>query len=208
MKNAFCPSCGAPVKFRWSSAVQTIAILPLDPCAARCESGGGRRSRGPPDRSRRSRSERKASIGISHSLSSGGFLRIRAGRVERMASDVQRRRQRLAVGRAARVRRLISTGRCRQLPPAHDLPRGWTQHVDNIKLEVTSITRAHYAGVEGELPFEYWGKQMSFLPTCDRPMRILRRSTTARILRCSSSGEAVEFEDLQFKNLKRIEGWS
>ena len=24
MKNAFCPSCGAPVKFRWSSAVQTV----------------------------------------------------------------------------------------------------------------------------------------------------------------------------------------
>ena len=24
MKNAFCPSCGAPVKFQWSSAVQTV----------------------------------------------------------------------------------------------------------------------------------------------------------------------------------------
>jgi hypothetical protein len=23
-RNAFCPSCGAPVKFQWSSAVQTV----------------------------------------------------------------------------------------------------------------------------------------------------------------------------------------
>ena len=45
-----------------------------------------------------------------------------------------------------------------KVPPAHELPRGWTQFVDNVKFEVTSITRAHYEGVEGELPFQYWGK--------------------------------------------------
>ena len=34
-----------------------------------------------------------------------------------------------------------------------------TASVIETSREVTSITRAHYAGVEGELPFEYWGKQ-------------------------------------------------
>jgi hypothetical protein len=94
------------------------------------------------------------------------------------------------------------------VPPAHDLPRGWTQHVDNIKLEVTSITRAHYAGVEGELPFEYWGKQdvmFADMRSADSHFATIDYSEQPPLL---FVGEALEFEDLRLKNLKQIEGWS
>jgi hypothetical protein len=94
------------------------------------------------------------------------------------------------------------------VPAAHDLPRGWTHQVDNIRLEVTSITRAHYAGVEGELPFEYWGKNdviFADMRSADAQFATIDYSEQPPLL---FVGEALEFEDLRLKNLKRIEGWS
>jgi hypothetical protein len=73
--------------------------------------------------------------------------------------------------------------------------------------QVTSITRAHYRGVQGELPFQYWDKaDVSFVDL---------RSTDARFATIDYSedppllflGEAVEFEDLKLKNVREFEGW-
>ena len=73
--------------------------------------------------------------------------------------------------------------------------------------EVTSITRAHYAGVQGELPFEYWDKsdvQFVDLRTVDGRFGTIDYSEETPLL---FLGEAVEFEALQLKNLREFEGW-
>ena len=56
-------------------------------------------------------------------------------------------------------------------------------------LQVTTITRAHYVGVEGELPFEYWDKEDVTFVDLRSAMRVSPPSTTARIRRCSFSAK-------------------
>jgi hypothetical protein len=70
------------------------------------------------------------------------------------------------------------------------------------------ITKAHYRGVQGELPFEYWDKtDVSFADfrTTSRKFATLDYSDEAPSLYL---GEFVEFEDLKLKNLRQFEGWS
>ena len=72
---------------------------------------------------------------------------------------------------------------------------------------LTVITPAHYRGVEGELPFQYWDKtDVTFADL---------RSQTGKFATLDFSddqpalylGEFVEFDDLKLKNLRSFEGW-
>jgi hypothetical protein len=210
MKQSFCPSCGAPVKFQWSSAVQTtcpycrsilvrhdvnlevvgkVADLPEDPSPLQIGTEGVYREKP------------FVVIGrILYKYELGGWnewhLIFNDG-VSGWLSDA-------SLEYAVSFHRPLPAN----VPPARELPRGWTQHVDNVKLEVTTITWAHYAGVEGELPFEYWGKQQVLfadLRSLDAQFATIDYSEEPPLF---FIGEAVEFDDLRFKNLKRIEGWS
>ena len=72
---------------------------------------------------------------------------------------------------------------------------------------VTSITKAHYVGVQGELPFQYWDKSdVSFvdLRTQDARFATIDYSEDPPLL---FLGEALEFDDLKLKNLREFEGW-
>lgn len=73
---------------------------------------------------------------------------------------------------------------------------------------VTSLTKAHYKGVQGELPFEYWDKSdMLFadLRTSSGDFGTIDYSENPPLL---FLGRAVEFDDLHLKNLREFEGWS
>jgi len=73
---------------------------------------------------------------------------------------------------------------------------------------VSSITKAHYRGVEGELPFQYWDKSDVLF------VDLMSHSEKFATIDCSEDppllflGESVEFEDLKLKNLRDFEGWS
>src|SRR5258708_18845065 len=72
---------------------------------------------------------------------------------------------------------------------------------------VSVITPAHYRGVEGELPFQYWDKtDVTFvdLRTESRKFATLDYSDPEPALYL---GEFVEFDDLRLKNLRSFEGW-
>jgi hypothetical protein len=79
---------------------------------------------------------------------------------------------------------------------------------DNEGYEVTTITKAHYRGVQGELPFQYWDKTDVIFADL--------RSLTGKFatIDCSDEtpalylGEMVEFDALGLKNLRTFEGWS
>ena len=94
------------------------------------------------------------------------------------------------------------------LPTTEQLTRGLKFDWHGRRYEITTITKAHYAGVQGELPFEYWDKSDVFfadLRTIDARFGTIDYSEQPPLL---FLGEAVEFEDLKLSNLRMFEGWS
>ena len=94
------------------------------------------------------------------------------------------------------------------LPPADQLAPGQIFRWNGVQYELTTLTLAQYRGVEGELPFEYWDKeQVLFADMRSRDARFatLDYSDAEPLL---FLGEAVEFDDLHLKNLRQFEGWS
>ena len=73
--------------------------------------------------------------------------------------------------------------------------------------EVTAVTVAHYRGVQGELPFEYWDKRdvmFADLMTTDGGFATIDYSESAPLV---FLGEYVEYRDLALTNLRRFDGW-
>jgi hypothetical protein len=93
------------------------------------------------------------------------------------------------------------------LPQAGALVCGNQFQWNNTVYEVTTLTRAHYKGVEGELPFVCWDKDdvlFADLRTIDGRFATIDYSDATPAL---FLGEAVEFDDLKLKNLREFEGW-
>jgi hypothetical protein len=94
------------------------------------------------------------------------------------------------------------------LPPPESIVRGQQFLWNHLVYQVTTITRARYRGVQGELPFESWDKHEALffdLRTHDGRFATIDYSGATPLL---FLGEAVEFDDLHFKNLREFEGWS
>jgi hypothetical protein len=95
-----------------------------------------------------------------------------------------------------------------QLPAAETVERGQRAAWNGVRYQVTSLTSAHYKGVEGEMPFEYWDKtDVLFvdLRSSDGHFATIDYSEKVPLL---FLGEAVEFDSLRLKNLRQFEGWS
>ena len=204
-----CPNCGAKIVFRWSSSVQTVCeycksiLIRTDVDLRKV----GQVADLPPDSS-------PIQLGTEGNYNHKAFTAI--GRIiyeydqgswnewhlvmndgsSGWLSDAQ---DEYAVSFAAPGRSVPEAGRC-QL----DQALVW----DNVAYTVTAITPAHYLGVEGELPFQYWDKQ--------NVVFVDLRSETGRFATIDYSddkpalylGEMVELEALRLKNLRSFEGWS
>jgi hypothetical protein len=96
----------------------------------------------------------------------------------------------------------------RTLPANRRVNRGQKCTWDGETYSVTTLTQAHYRGVEGELPFQYWDKEdvwfADFMSESGR-FATLDYSDEQPVLYL---GEAVDFDDLKLKNLRKFEGWS
>ena len=96
--------------------------------------------------------------------------------------------------------------------PGYELPKeckvGQQYTWDKQTYTASTITTAHFSGVEGELPFQYWDKSdVVFVDLMSRDERFatLDYSEDPPLL---FLGEAVEFDSLKLKNLRTFEGWS
>ena len=92
--------------------------------------------------------------------------------------------------------------------PSGEVSLGQRYIWDGDTYTVTSLTKAHYRGVEGELPFQYWDKEdvwFADLETESGKFATLDYSDEQPVLYI---GETVEFEDLKLRNLRKFEGWS
>ena len=93
------------------------------------------------------------------------------------------------------------------LPAEADLTPGREYQWKGLRYRITSVTKARYKGVQGELPFEYWDKTdlwFADLRTSSGEFATIDYSENPPLL---FQGRAVEFDDLHFKNLRLFEGW-
>ena len=206
-----CPNCNAPIKFRWSSAVQTV-----------CEScrsvvvrhdvdldAIGEVSDLPPDSS-------PIQLGTSGRFDNRPFTVT--GRIVYDYGDGGWNEWHLVFDNGESgwlsdaqaeyaVSSLVANPQ-RPLPPPEKLAVGYTYPWQNRMLEVTTLTRARYTGVEGELPFEYWGRTESLfadLRSGDATFATFDYSDVAAPL--LFVGKLVEYDELSLRGVRTFEGW-
>jgi hypothetical protein len=97
------------------------------------------------------------------------------------------------------------------LPAADALEVGQSYTIDDIIFRVASLTRARYAGIEGELPFTTWDRSESLFADLDTAgdgdrlrFATIDYSDDAPV---AYVGTYVELEQLAARNLRRFEGW-
>jgi Domain of unknown function (DUF4178) len=205
---ANCPNCGAKVVFRWSSSVQTVceycksilvrsdvdlkrvgqvADLPPDSSPIQLNTEGIYRN--------------KAFVvcgRILYEYDQGGWNEWHIMMNDGTSAWLSDAQNEFAVSLSAKQP---------DLPPAAKLQVGQQYTWSNQRYTLSVITPAHYVGVQGELPFQYWDKtDVTFADF---------RNETGKFATLDYSdpdpvlylGEFVEFEDLKLKNLRSFEGW-
>jgi hypothetical protein len=207
---ANCPNCGAPIRFRWSSAVQTscefcrsilvrtdvdlkkvgeVADLPPDASPIQLGTEGAYQNKS------------FVVVGrIMYEYEQGGWNEWHI--VYNDGSSGW-----LADAQLEYDLSWLATPPP-SVPPATQISRGQSWQWNGRTWVLTSLTKAHYKGVEGELPFQYWDKSdllFADLRTTAGEFGTIDYSEQPPLV---FFGRAVEFEDLHLKNLRQFEGWS
>ncbi|HEX6369374.1 MAG TPA: DUF4178 domain-containing protein [Longimicrobium sp.] len=157
---ANCPSCGAEIRFQWAGAVQTVCVH----CGSVLVRRGvdlqnvGRVSEPPPATSRVQIGTRGVYDGsaftvvgrIAYQYERGFWSEWHLGFADGRSGWLSDAQDEYAVSFLAESARY--TPDPGTLRPGEPFTFRGTQYV------VSSLTRARYAGVEGELPFEYWDR--------------------------------------------------
>jgi len=207
---ANCPSCGAAVQFRWSSAVQTVcpfckSILVRNDLNLR---NVGKVADLPPDPSPinlwtegQYKGKSFQVIGrIIYEYEDGGWNEWHIVFSDGSSGWLSDAQLQYAVS--------FWTNPGRALPQSNAVQTNQKFEFGDVEYRVSTMTVANYKGVEGELPFPFYGKKdMLFcdLRTAGRNFGTIDYSDGNPLL---FLGEWVEFEELQLKNLRRFEGWS
>jgi hypothetical protein len=205
---ANCPNCGAPVKFLWSSAVQTtcefchsilvrtdvdlkkvgvVADLPADASPIQIGTEGAYQNKS------------FVVVGrIIYEYEQGGWNEwhlVYSDGSSGWLADAQLEYDLSWLNNPPQP-----------LPP--NASKGQKFDWQGKNYEVTSVTKAHYKGVQGELPFQYWDKSdllFADLRTTSGEFATIDYSENPPLL---FLGRAVEFDDLHLKNLREFEGWT
>ena len=205
---ANCPNCGAKIVFQWSSSVQTVCtycksiLVRIDVDLKKV----GQVADLPPDSSPIQLNtegiyHNKAFVvagRILYEYEQGGWNEWHIVMNDGTSAWLSDAQNEFAVSFAVPGQ---------SLPTASQIQVGQQYTWKNQTYTVTVITEAHYKGVEGELPFQYWDKtDVTFVDL---------RSQTGKFATLDYSdeqpalylGEFVEFDDLKLKNLRQFEGW-
>lgn len=203
-----CPNCGAKIVFRWSSSVQTVCeycksiLVRTDIDLKKV----GQVADLPPNSS-------PIQIGTEGVYNRQAFVAV--GRIIYEYDQGTWNEWHLVMNNGSAwlsdaqdeyVVTFAAPGR--KLPAAAECQVGRRYTWDNETYTVTTITNAHYRGVEGELPFQYWDKQdvaFADLMSSDGKFATLDYSDERPVLYL---GQSVEFDDLRLKNLRSFQGWS
>lgn len=203
---ANCPNCGAKIVFRWSSSVQTVCeycksiLVRTDIDLKKV----GQVADLPPNTS-------PIQIGTEGTYNHQSFVAV--GRIIYEYDQGTWNEWHLVMNNGSAwlsdaqdeyVVTFAAPGR--KLPPECKIGQRYTW--DNESYTVTTITKAHYCGVEGELPFQYWNKQdvvFVDLVSANGKFATLDYGDNPAVLYL---GESIAFDKLNLKNLRSFEGWS
>jgi uncharacterized protein DUF4178 len=207
-RSAKCPNCGGPIVFKWSSSVQTVcehcrsvlvrtdvdlkkvgqvADLPADASPIQLMTEGRYNDKGFVVAGRIIYQYEQGTWNEWHIVLDGG--------ADGWLSDAQNQ---YAVSFAVKAP---------NLPEVDQAALGQVFIWNGVRFTVTTRTMAHYAGVEGELPFEYWDKtDVTFvdLRSKRQDFATLDYSDETPALYI---GKTVDFDTLRLRNLRRFEGW-
>lgn len=204
-----CPNCSAPITFRWSSAVQTVCescrsvvvrhdvdldaigeVSDLPPDSSPLQLGTEGRFDGRPF----------TVIGrIGYEYDGGGWNEWHLAFGDGSSGWLSDAQAEYAVS--------VLTTPTVPLPTLQGLKVGIPYSWQGEGLQVTTLTKARYAGVEGELPFEYWGKdQVLFVDLRSHGLRFatIDYSETPPLL---FVGRLVEYDELELRHVRTFEGW-
>ena len=207
---AQCPSCGAPVSFRWSGSVQTVCgfcksiLVRTDVDLTKV----GTVADLPPDSS-------PIQIGTEGVVDNKAFTVLGRILYEYEFGGWNEWHVVYNDGKSgwlsdAQLEYDVSW-QVEPAPPANLLPQhpqreqplAWSGRT----YQVTSITKAHYKGVQGELPFQYWDKAdciFADLRSNDEHFGTIDYTENPPLL---FLGRAIGFDELRLKNLREFEGW-
>lgn len=205
---ASCPNCGAKIVFRWSSSVQTVCeycksiLVRTDVDLKRVGQGADL----PPDSSPIQlntegiyRSKAFVVVGrILYEYDQGAWNEWHVMMNDGTSAWLSDAQQEYAVSFSSKTA---------NLPAASHVELGQQFTWNGERYTVSLITPAHYRGVEGELPFQYWDKtDVTFVDLRNEAgeFATLDYSDPDPALYL---GEFVEFEDLKLKNLRSFAGW-
>ncbi len=203
-----CPNCNAPIKFRWSGAVQTVC----DSCRSVVVrhdvdlEAMGKVSDLPPDSS-------PILLGTEGRFDGRSFTV--AGRIVYEYDDGGWNEWHLVFADGASgwlsdaqaeyaVSTLVTPPG--PLPSEKNISLGY-QYPWDPPLQVTTLTRARYVGVEGELPFEYWDKSevlFADLRGHDDAFATIDYGEDPPLL---FVGRFVDYDNLSLRNVRTYEGW-
>jgi Domain of unknown function (DUF4178) len=204
-----CPNCGAKIVFRWSSSVQTVceycksilvrmdvdlkkvgqvADLPPDVSPIQINTEGLYRNRS------------FVVIGrILYEYDQGGWNEWHLMMSDGTSGWLADAQEEYAVS-------FLANGQ--KVPNRSQLDVGKEFSWNGDVYTVSVITTAHYRGVQGELPFEYWDKSDVTFADCRTVTRKFATLDYSDQQPALYLGELVEFEELKMKNLRKFEGWT
>ena len=205
---ANCPSCGAKITFRWSSAVQTtcpycksilvrhdvdltkvgvVGDLPVDASPIQLGTTGAL-----------ARMHFVVVGRIIYQYDRGSWNEWHVRLDDATSAWLSDAQSEYALTRVTNVP---------ALPAVDAVPIGASFTWDGRTYQATTVTKARYRAVEGELPFETWDKSDALfidLDAADGHFATLDYSDEAPALYL---GEYADFDDLHFGNLRPLEGW-
>lgn len=204
---ANCPNCGAKITFRWSGSVQTLCeycrsvLVRTDVDLEKV----GQVADLPPNSS-------PVQVGTEGVYGKRAFVVI--GRIAYEYDQGNWNEWHLVMNDGASA--WLSDAQLEYAVtfavPGQSLPQrckvGQEYAWNNQSYTVSTITKAHYCGVEGELPFQYWDKSDVLF------VDLMARSNKFATIDYSEDppllflGESVDFDSLKLKNLRNFEGWS
>lgn len=207
---ASCPNCGATIAFRWSSAVQTT-----------CEFCRSVLVRHDVDLERVGvvadlpETSTPIQLGTEGRLGDAAFVVV-----GRIVYEYERGgwSEWYCVSGGATTPFWLSDAQLeyavsRAVVPSAPLPTwatlrpGTPVPADGVELRVSTLTRARYRGVEGELPFEYWNKEEVLFADLGAPDGRFGTIDFSEAPPLLYVGEYVSFEELDLRHLRSFEGW-
>jgi hypothetical protein len=205
---ANCPNCGAAVRFRWSSSVQTVCeyclsiLVRTDVDLQKVGTVADLPRDGSP-----------IQIGTEGRYRNLSFVTI--GRIIYEYDQGTWNEWHLSMGDGtngwlsdAQFEYAVTFAAPRhQVPAAGAAAVGQRYEWDGVQYTVTTITDARYRGIEGELPFQTWDREKALfadLRSAAANCATLDYSDAEPVLYL---GEFVDGDALQLKNLRRFEGW-